>query len=106
MVFIEKLKRTPRFGIPAHRNPGWVTAPSGFGLRLRLEDVHSPDNVLAADGALAHPLATLGASDHVAAFQQDTVDDSVHADPTQVVVVVRQLHLLTLCFVVFLTLSV
>lgn len=58
--------------------------------------MHSPDDVLSADGALAHPLATLGARHHVATLQQDTVDDGVHADPTQVVIVIRQLHLLTL----------
>lgn len=58
--------------------------------------MHGPYNVLSADGALAHPLAALGASDHVATLQQDTVDHRVHADPTQVIVVVIQLHLLTL----------
>lgn len=58
--------------------------------------MHGPYNVLSADGALAHPLAALGASDHVAALQQDAVDHCIHADPTQVVVIVIQLHLLTL----------
>lgn len=48
--------------------------------------MHSPHNVLPADGALAHPLATFGASDHVAALQQHTVDDCVHADPTEVLI--------------------
>lgn len=86
----------PRFGAPAHRNPGRATIKSGFGLGLRFEDVHGPHDVLSADGALAHPLAALGAGDHVAALQQDAVDDGVHADPTQVVVVVVQLHLLAL----------
>lgn len=43
-----------------------------------------PDDVLAADGTLAHPLAALGAGDHVTAFQQNTVDERVHADLTQV----------------------
>lgn len=58
--------------------------------------MHGPHDVLAADGALAHPLPALGAGDHVAALQQDAVDHGVHADPAQVVVVVVQLHLLTL----------
>jgi len=73
-----------------------VTTKPHFGLGLGLEDVDGPHNVLAADGALAHPLPALGAGDHVAALQQDAVDDGVHADPTQVVVVIVQLHLLTL----------
>lgn len=58
--------------------------------------MHGPYNVLSADGALTHPLAALGAGDHVAALQQDAVNHGVHADPTQVIVVVVQLHLLTL----------
>jgi len=58
--------------------------------------MHSPYNVLPADGALAHSLAALCASHHVAAFQQDAVDHCIHADPAQVVVVVIQLYLLTL----------
>lgn len=73
-----------------------MTIKSGFGLGLRFEHMHGPYDVLSADGALAHPLAALGASDHVAALQQDTVDDGIHADPTQVIIVVVQLHLLTL----------
>lgn len=58
--------------------------------------MHSPYNVLPADGALAHPLAALGAGHHVAALQQDAVDHCIHADPAQVVIVVVQLYLLTL----------
>lgn len=46
--------------------------------------MHGSDHVLPADGALIHALATLRASDHVATFQQNTVDGGVHADPTQV----------------------
>lgn len=42
------------------------------------------DDVLAADGTLAHPLTTLGAGDHVTTLQQDAVDGRVHADLTQV----------------------
>lgn len=38
------------------------------------EDVHGPDHVLPADGALVHALAALGTGDHVAALQQNTVD--------------------------------
>lgn len=73
-----------------------MTVKSIFSLGLRFEHVHGPYNVLSADGALAHPLAALGASDHVAALQQDAVDHSIHADPTQVIIVVVQLHLLAL----------
>lgn len=58
--------------------------------------MHSPHNVLSADGALAHSLAALCACDHVATLQQDTVDHCIHADPAQVVVIIVQLHLLTL----------
>lgn len=36
---------------------------------LRLEDVHGPHHILPADGALTHPLSTLGAGDHVTTFQ-------------------------------------
>lgn len=38
------------------------------GDALRLKDVHSPDNVLTADGTLAHSLAALGAGHHVTAL--------------------------------------
>lgn len=55
---------------------------------LGLEDVHSPHNVLPADGTLAHPLATLGTGDHVSTLQEDAVNHSVHADPTQAVILV------------------
>lgn len=51
---------------------------------LRPEDVHGPHNILSADGALAHALATLATGHHVATLQQDTVNRRVHADPTQV----------------------
>lgn len=63
---------------------------------LRLEDVHGPHYVLPADGALAHPLPTFGAGNHVTTFQQHAVDDSVHADATQVFVS-RQLSFDTIC---------
>lgn len=42
------------------------------------------DDVLAAHGALAHPLSTLGAGDHVTALQQHAVDGGVHTDLTEV----------------------
>lgn len=42
------------------------------------------DDVLPADGTLAHPLPALGAGDHVTALQQDAVDGGVHADLTEV----------------------
>ncbi len=48
------------------------------------EDMDGSDDVLAADRTLAHPLAALGAGDHVTALQQDTVNGRVHADPTEV----------------------
>lgn len=51
---------------------------------LRFEDVHSPHYILPADGALAHPLSTFSAGDHVTTFQQHAVDNGVHADATQV----------------------
>ena len=51
-----------------------------------LEHVHSAHHVLPADGAFAHALAALGARDHVPALEQDAVDDGVHADPAQAVV--------------------
>lgn len=43
-----------------------------------------PYHVLPADGTLAHPLPALGASDHVATFQQDTVNGCIHADFAEV----------------------
>ena len=58
--------------------------------------MHSPHNVLPADGAFIHPLATLGAGDHVAALKQNAVDHGVHADPAEVVVVNRQWTALTI----------
>lgn len=42
------------------------------------------DNILTTDRTLAHPFATLGASDHVTTLQQDTVNGRVHADLTDV----------------------
>lgn len=53
-------------------------------VRLGFKDVYSSDHVLPADGTLVHFLATAGAGDHVTALKQDTVDHSVHADPTDV----------------------
>lgn len=53
---------------------------------LRLENMHGPHNVLPADGALAHPLSAFGAGDHVPALEQHAVDDSVHANATEVFV--------------------
>lgn len=64
---------------------------------LGLEDVHGSHNVLPADGTLAHPLAALGAGDHVTTLQEDAVDHGVHADPAQVVIHVGQLGLLPIC---------
>lgn len=49
--------------------------------------MHGPHHVLPADGTLTHALAALGAGDHVPALQQHAVDDGVHADPAQAVVV-------------------
>lgn len=66
-------------------------------LRLRLKYMHCPYNVLPADGALAHPFATLCARDHMTTFQKNTVNDCIHADPAQIIIVVIQLHLLSFC---------
>lgn len=54
---------------------------------LGLENMHGPDNVLSAYWAFAHALPAFGAGDHVTALQQHTVDDRVHADSTQVIVI-------------------
>lgn len=64
---------------------------------LGLEDVHGPHDVLPADRALVHPLAALGAGDHVAALEEHAVDHGVHADPAEVVVVDRQRAPLAVC---------
>lgn len=53
---------------------------------LGLENVHSPDDVLSAYRAFAHAFPTFCAGDHVTALQQHTVNHSVHADTTQVVI--------------------
>lgn len=66
------------------------------GIALGLEDVHGPHDVLPADRALVHPLAALGAGDHVAALQENAVDRGVHADPAEVVVGGRQRTLLAI----------
>lgn len=68
-----------------------------IGVVLGLEDMHGPDDVLPADRALAHPLATLGAGHHVAALQQNAVDHSVHADPAKVFVEEHLWNSLTIC---------
>lgn len=54
------------------------------------EDVDGSDDVLAADGTLAHPLAALGAGDHVTTLQQDAVDGRVHTDLTKVLLQTRR----------------
>lgn len=59
--------------------------------------MHSPHDVLPANGTLIHPFATLGARHHVTALEQDTVDHCVHADPAEVVVVDGQRTLLAIC---------
>lgn len=48
--------------------------------------MHGAHHILPADGTLAHALATLGAGDHVAALEQDTVNDGIHADTAQAVI--------------------
>ena len=53
------------------------------------EDVDGSDDVLATDGTLAHPLAALGAGDHVTTLQQDAVDGRVHTDLTDVLLDTR-----------------
>lgn len=59
--------------------------------------MHGSYNVLAANGTFAHALATLGAGDHVTTLQQHTVDDRIHADAAEVVVLIGQLGLLPFC---------
>lgn len=48
--------------------------------------MYGPDDVLPADGAFVHALATPAAGDHVPTFQQDAVNRGVHANPTQVLI--------------------
>lgn len=48
--------------------------------------MHGAHHILAADGTLAHALAALGAGDHVPTLEQDAVNDGVHADPAQAVI--------------------
>lgn len=64
-----------RCGLPGFRSGLVSSGP---------EDVDGSDDILAADGTLAHPLAALGAGDHVTTLQQDTVDGRVHTDLTEV----------------------
>jgi len=60
--------------------------------------VHRPHHILPADGALVHPLAALGAGDHVTAFQKNAVYHGIHADPAQVLIHAAQLsYLRTIC---------
>ena len=59
--------------------------------------MHGPNHVLPADGTLAHPLAALGARDHVTALQQHAVDHGIHADTAQVVVLAGQPGLVDIC---------
>lgn len=55
--------------------------------------MHSSHHILPADGTLTHALATFGAGDHVPTLQQDTVNDRIHADPAQAVVLfILKLH--------------
>ena len=76
---------------PGGECPGAVSVTSG------LEDVHGAHHVLPADGTLAHALAALGAGDHVPALEQDAVDDGIHADAAQaVVLLVLQLRSLAI----------
>lgn len=93
-------------GIKGYELHGWFRVQSQSELllwsrcrsdALRLEDVHGPHDVLPADRTLVHPLAALGAGDHVTALQENAVNHSVHADPAEVVVVDRQWTLLAVC---------
>lgn len=59
--------------------------------------MHSPHNILSADWAFIHPLATFGAGDHVTTLQQNAVDHSIHADSAKVVIMNRQWTVLTIC---------
>jgi len=65
---------------------------------LRLENVHSPDNVLSAYRAFIHALPAFSAGDHVTAFQKNAVYHGIHADPAQVLIHAAQLsYLRTIC---------
>lgn len=57
---------------------------------LRPEDMHCSDHILPADGAFVHTFPTLGAGDHVATFQEDTVDGRVHTDFAEVLLRARK----------------
>lgn len=79
----------PATGTKLDEAPCSVVRPHSHGfctVGLRPEDVHGPDHILPADGALAHPLPAFGTGDHVTALQQHAVDDGVHADSTQVLI--------------------
>lgn len=52
---------------------------------LRLEKSHHTDDVLTTNRALAENFAATGACGHVAAFEQNTLDRSVHADFAKIV---------------------
>lgn len=54
---------------------------------LRLENMHSPNNVLSADRAFAHALPAFSAGDHVTALQQHAVNYRIHTDATQFVII-------------------
>lgn len=58
----------------------------GRGSASGLEHVHGPYHILPANGTLAHAFATLGTGDHVPTFEQDAVDDGIHADTAQAVI--------------------
>ncbi len=75
-----KLGSSGLVGYTGRALPGWRSGSVHSGA----EDVNSSHHILTADWTLAHPLAALGAGDHVTTFQQDTVNGRVHTDPTDV----------------------
>lgn len=55
----------------------------------RPEHMNGSDNILATDRALIHPFATFSAGDHVSTLQQNTVNGTVHADLTKILLQIR-----------------
>lgn len=96
MVSVQALLCTETSG-PGGKCPVGDTRPVGTASASGLEHVHGAHHILPADGTLAHALAALGAGDHVATLEQDTVDDGIHADTAQaVILLVLQLQPLTI----------
>lgn len=55
-------------------------SPYVHRLQLRLEDVYNSRHVVTTDGTLGHASAALRTGNHMAAFEEDAVNDGIHAD--------------------------